>query len=667
MQSKKIEALKQKKIEIVESLNAGNLDIAKNILDTLDAKNEFYYCLYANYYYLSQQFDKGIKKLEDGLSNLPYSYEITYNLASLNCAKEDYLEGFYLFARCIRLASNDEQKEEALNQFNELKQLIERSDMSSNDIKSIFENAKLILREGDERTYPINRFQKSLVKETLMDASKDEYFIEMYKSMHINNLDMNTRFFFKTELVKGNKGNLFSINLKEKATLPIGLFDETGKIEVKGPNETYNYSNKVLTPNQINYLTFEKGKYTIASKYPFFLGSPIDLKPIKKSPQIILTIFIDGLSNYVIKNRLDELMPNTAEFFKDGYINNNCTTTGDWTLPSVASIYTGKTVLKHSLYHPTNHFEINKYNTLFTKSFKQSGYMTSQINNNWRITPTYGYFEDMDRILYQNYSGGFTAGEVVAETIEHLGTFSENNHFLWMGIEDLHDVADEINNDLMSQVHVAAQHRQSKNIGVTSVLSKYDPNKIKKYESELKRIDLHLSSIYSYLGRNYDKENILVAIISDHGQTYLKQDDYLLHEPKREVPFMLVGKGIAPKVSNEVASILDLYPTIAHIAGVDIILQEGVVLRDFGGKGREFSITETIHPNQPYLVTITDDRFIFRFKTLDNLTGNGVINLENYNAVLLDKQTFEDVKGINPKKFEYYCEYVVNRALKLQN
>lgn len=667
MQSKKIEALKQKKVDIVESLNAGNLDVAKNILDSLSVKNEFYYSLYANYYYLLGQYEDGINVLLEGLESLPYSYELPYNLASLKCANEDYVEGFWLFARCMRIATTEDQKAEATQQFNELKQLIEGSDMSSTKVKEIFDYANQILSEGDERIYPFNRYQKSLVKQMLVDSSNNEYFIEMYKSMHIRNLDLNSRFFFKTELVKGNKGSSFYVNVKGRTTLPIGVFDDSDTIEVKGLNETYTFPRDVLTSNQINYLTVEEaGEYRVTSKKPFFLGSPIDLQPLKNTHQIILTIFIDGLSNYVIKENLQKLMPNTAEFFKDGYINNNCTTTGDWTLPSVASIYTGKTVLEHSLYHPSNHFEINKYNTLFTKNFKQSGYMTAQINNNWRITPTYGYFEDMDRILYQNYLGGFTVGEVVAETVEHLGTFKDNNHFLWVGIEDLHDVADEINNDLMTQVHVSAQYRQSKNVGITSVLSDYDPNKIKKYESELKRIDLHLSTIYNFLDKNYGKENILVAIISDHGQTYLKQDDYLLHEPKREVPFMLVGKGVQAKVSNEVASILDLYPTIAKLAGVEVNPNEGAVLKDFDGSGREFAITETIHPNQPYLVAITDAEHIFRFKTQENLSGNGVVDLEKFEAVLLQKDTLVDVTSQYKEKFEGYIDYVLDRAMKLQ-
>lgn len=351
-----------------------------------------------------------------------------------------------------------------------------------------------------------------------------------------------------------------------------------------------------------------------------------------------MSIFVDGLANTAIEKNLSELMPNTYNFFSRGYINNNCYTSGDWTLPSVSAIYTGKTTINHGLYHPTNHFELNRYNRLFTEDFKEQGYLTAQVNNDWRVTPTYGYLQGMDRIVYQTSSGGFWAGEVVTEAIEHLETFKNNNHFLWVSLMDLHDVADEINNDLMTQVNLPAEYRQKKNLGPTSVLSKYDINKIKKYDVELKRVDLHLSNLFNYLENTFGMENILVSLISDHGQTYLKEDEYLLHEPKRKVPFMLAGGNIKPQISQELSSIVDIFPTMANIVGVNVNPQEGRVLKDFGGEGREYALTETLHPKQPYLVAITDSEHIFRFKTKENVTDNTLIDLEHYEAVLLDKK-----------------------------
>lgn len=663
-----IATLKKSKEEITYCLNNGLLKEAKEKLDKINIRNEWYYSLFANYYYQTGEYEQGIILLDKALTEIPFSFEITFNLASLKSAIGDQIESLWLFARCIKVASCDEERKEALNYLNQIIEILkEDSTLLPEQLRSVLDVTERILKEGDERTYPINRFNESLIKKIIKDSSGNEYFTEMYKSMNVMDIDDNSRYFFKSELLQGITTKSFSFKINSETTLPIALFEQYDEIFVEGPKNNYRFPGNVLSCNQFNYLTFNDiGEYKVYSNKPFFAAKPINLKPTFNSTKSIITIFVDGLSNSAIEGKLHELMPYTYKFFSNGYINNNCYTTGDWTLPSVSSMYTGKTTLHHGLYHPTNHFELNSNNQLFTKYYQQKGYFTAQINNDWRVTPTYGYLEGMDRILYQNYAGGFTAGEVVAEAIEHLETFKENKHFLWISLMDLHDVADEINNDLMSQIRVSAEYRQNRNLGATSVLSSYDPNKIKKYEAELKRIDIHLSNLYNYLESSLGKENIIVALVSDHGQTYFKQDDFLLHEPRRKVPFMLAGGNIENKVSDELCSIIDVFPTISKLAGVKVDNQEGVVLKDFGGNGRDMAITETIHPDQPYLVAITDAEHIFRFKTKSNVTTNGKVDLEYYEAQLLELKTLNDVSLLFKEKLEHYCEEVIQRAMKLQ-
>ncbi|NLY80595.1 MAG: sulfatase-like hydrolase/transferase [Lysinibacillus sp.] len=654
--------------QIKKLLNEGALSEAKLKLDKLSVYNEGFYSLYANYYYLTGNYEEGISLLEEGMKQIPFSFEITYNLALLKSLIGDFINSLYLFAKCIRVSTNSTDKKDALEQFVEvMEQLKLDSKLSNSEIMKHIDEAKKIINETDEREYPINRFNESLVDKVVKDRENNLYLTKMYKSFTVNNVDNFTRYFFKNEIMPGTTTDSYTITIESNTTVPIGLIGEYDDVHVEGPDCNYVFPKDTLNPNQFNYYTFQiPGEYKFSSNFPFFIGKPIHLKPKKNDVQVIVSIFIDGFAQSTIENNFEKLMPNTFRFFSKGYINNNCYTTGDWTLPSVSAIYTGKTTVNHGLYHPLYHYELNKYNRLFTEDFKTNGYLTAQINNDWRVTPTYGYIQGMDRILYQNSVGGFFAGEVIAETIEHLETFKDNNHFLWISLMDLHDVADEIYNDLYSQVHLPAENRQNKNLGPTSVLSKYDPDKIKKYDVELQRIDLHLSNLLNYLEKTFGMENILVSLLSDHGQTYLKEDEFLLHEPKRKVPFMLAGSNIEPKVSNEICSIIDIFPTMAKIAGVEVDSQEGKVLKDFGGEGREFAMTETLHPAQPYLVAITDEQHIFRFQTKENVTSNTLIDLEYYEAWLLNKDTLEDVTKDNMDKLQMYCDMVIERASKLQ-
>lgn len=669
MQSEVIIIQKQKLKNIQKKIIDLDFEGLDSDFKSIDIKSETYYSLLSNYLYLIQKYEDAKLVLKEGIIQKPFSFELTYNLAMIELVMGETEAGLLNLAKCISLAKfSKEFFEEANLQFNKWVDFIQNSDnYSLEEKKSLFNRAKEILKKGNEKCYPINANDTSLIKKTVKDSKNNLYFTSLYQAYGITDVNQDTRLFFTTEMLKGEISKTSRLNLKGPAIIPINPLFSDSELIVEGPETKYNFKKNALDKEQTSYLRFDgNGEYLITSKEDIFIGDKIPLLDEKKSPQIILNIFIDGLAETVIEERLKELMPKTFRFFKDGYINTNCRTTGDWTLPSVAAIYTGKTSLKHGVYHPDLDCKVNKHNELFTASFKKAGYFTSQINNDWRITPTYGYLEDMDRILYQSYVGGFKAGQVVSETIEHLETFKNKNHFMWMSIMDLHDVADGIDNDLMSQVSTDALYRQNKKVGVTSVLSDFDPSKIKKYESEIQRVDLHLSSLYSYLEREFGKENIIVSLISDHGQTYLQHDEFLLHEPKRKVPFMLVGHGIPNKISNELSSIIDIFPSIAKLAGIELDSQEGCILKDFGGTGRDIALTETIHPHQPYMIALTDEEHIFRFKTIDAVNYNCLVDLEEFNVQLLEINTLKDVTQTHKNKVNEYINFVINHAKQIQ-
>lgn len=670
MKNKIIELLKNKLEVLTEYLNLKKYaQFEDAIKNNEQQKNGEYVTILANYHYLLCNYEMGINLLEEALVKTPFSIDLNYNLGMLQTVNEDFEGALLTFAKCLKLTNQSEPIfKEIEAQINQLVGYIqELQTISTSEKKEILNLTESILKSKNEKSYPLDLNDRSLIRNIVSDTSNKKYITQLYGASFISDIDQNSRFFFKTELLPGEIVNQIEVDVQDEVVVPLTFVNKQCGVAISEASMNYQFGPKELTFNQINYLKLNAtGKHTIRAHEEIFVGNPISLKDDKKNPQIILNIFIDGLAQTVIEDNLETLMPNTYNFFNDGYINKNCYTTGDWTLPSVAAMYTGKTTLNHNIYHPDLDCKVNEHNRLFTSDFKESGYFTSQVNNDWRITPTYGYLEDMDRILYQNYSGGYTVGHVVTDTIEHLETFKEKNHFMWMSIMDLHDVADGIDNDLMTQVNTDATYRQNKEVGVTSVLSSYDFNKIKKYEAELKRIDVHLAGLYSYLEREFGKENIIVSLVSDHGQTYLKQDEFLLHEPKRKVPFMLVGHNVPKQVSYEISSIIDIFPTIAKLANVPVNSQEGSVLKDFGGEGREFALTETLHPNQPYLVALTDEQHIFRYQTEAKTTYNGLVDLEEITVQLLDKETLEDVTKDYQDKVESYTEWVTLRAIQIQ-
>ena len=651
-----------KKREIEEAFKNKNYNLVKQQLKSFSIKNEFFYTASANYYYSLEEIDKGIEALEKSLSHFSNSFEIYFNLATLLSIKEEYKKSILAYARAIKLASTDEDKNEALSKVNELLQVLQ-SDVSNSkvELQEIAHQAQQIIQEFDDRIYPLNRYSESLIRK----VHNGNELTNLYRAMGVEDIDVNSRFHFKAELFKGVATKEITLAIDKPSVLPLSFIEGISQITITTPTKELQFKMGTLDKNHYNYLRLEEaGSYMIKADTEIFVGNPLPLRDDakKNTPKLVVSLFIDGLSGKFLEEHIDDYMPRTAAFFKEGYINTNCYTTGDWTYPSVSSLLTGKTTLTHGRHHPTNYFDFTKYNRIFFNDIKEAGYTTAQFNNNWRMTPTYGYSEGMDRTIYQNFLGGFAAGEVISEAIEHIETFKETPQYVWLSLTDLHDVADEINDNFLSQVDSPMWSRTDKNLGATSVQSKYDENKIERYKHEMKRLDLHLSTLYNYLLANYQTKDILITLFSDHGQTYFSQEEFLLHEYRTKIPFMMVGNNIKAEKSNELSSIIDIFPTMMNQLNITADVHEGKLLQKFDGGGREFTITETIHPDQPYLVTLKTSNLEYRFKTVDNVDGNCRVDLTDYIFYVIDRSTSQEVE----KYEEYYLEYIIKRALQLQ-
>lgn len=112
-------------------------------------------------------------------------------------------------------------------------------------------------------------------------------------------------FFFKIELLQGKATDAFAFDINNSTTLPIALFEDYDEIIVEGPKINYHFPKNVLRSNQFNYFTFtDVGEYKLTSSKPFFVGKPVNLKPTLKQTQAVITLFVDGLANSVIEEKL---------------------------------------------------------------------------------------------------------------------------------------------------------------------------------------------------------------------------------------------------------------------------------------------------------------------------------------------------------------------------
>lgn len=197
------------------------------------------------------------------------------------------------------------------------------------------------------------------------------------------------------------EGLRYSITLEEDSIIPILTTENLTSIKITYNNEDYKIDQ--IFNNKYYYYTL-KGNIEITSDKNIIIGKPIKLAKNKNNKDLVLTIFIDGLSYAFLEEQgLENIMPNTYKFFNKGTIFKKCYTVGEWTLPSVASMCTGLHTTQHHLFHPSRKDSIqNNIKTLF-EIYQDEGYNTCIINNDWRITPEYGYLRGIDRFIYKTY------------------------------------------------------------------------------------------------------------------------------------------------------------------------------------------------------------------------------------------------------------------------
>ncbi|MGI2296568.1 sulfatase-like hydrolase/transferase [Paenibacillus sp. GXUN7292] len=669
--SKQLTFLKLLRSEIQDSIINNHLEQAENKIKEYSTylNDSDFYNFKATYHFKKGELKEALATLLEGVKKHPFNYVINFNLGLICEENKDFMSGMKYYVYAAKYSRNKEESSASIESFNRIVQILANSTISGESIKLKIEECKKLLQAADARVYPLDENQDSLVRVVRRKDTKNEFMINMYKTNSIVDVNTSTRLLFKTELFNGKENkSVMEYELKVPSLVPISLIDTLTKVDFYLNDHKYQFSEEHFAINKFYYLRFnDPGVLKIVANKPMFVGNPISMIDKPKNPRLVMKIFIDGLSQKFLEQKgIEDLMPNTYSFFKEGFVSNNCYATSEWTLPSKASINTGRYPTNHKLLHPEFDFDFNSDITMMSEYLKENGYFTSYICNNWRTTPTFGYYKGFDRIVYKNFIGGMDCREVIMEAIEHIESFHEKNQYLAISFMDLHDVPDEIENNLYSQARTDIINRlNSNNKGKTSVLTKYDENKLIKYREEIKRLDFFLGLLFDFINKRYTNEEVLIVMHSDHGQTFLEPSNSILHDSRRKIPVMMKGQGVPNLVSDEIMESVDILPIILNCCGIELPNNiDGKLPKCLGGENeRNFAITHVIHPNQPYRAAISDKDHDFQLETIENVANDLSIKIERYTVKLLNKHTFENESEVNREKVEFY-EKVVFEHIK---
>ena len=328
----------------------------------------------------------------------------------------------------------------------------------------------------------------------------------------------------------------------------------------------------------------------------------------------------------------EKIMPFTSSFFKEGVTFQNHFSNAEWTLPSVPTFFTGQRQQGHGFFDPKGNHILGKDSLILSELFKKNDYLTFQASGNWRMSPAYGYVKGFDRTIYKKE---MDSQEIIFSFLEHMRTFKDRDHFVWLSFLEVHhllkmipDISNQVANGISAHRVTPWYDPENK---AKSVFRSRDSNLSEIYLNEIKRLDHYLKVIYDFVEDNFKNNEVLVTLVSDHGQAFLTSDQHPLAIRRTKVPWMIRGGNIPQQDSSEFTENVDVFDTL--IKCCDLTVEEHtsdshipVVLG--GDTEREFVFSQTIYPGQTYKAVIRDQYFEYRFESRTLVQPNGDVEGE---------------------------------------
>jgi hypothetical protein len=510
----------------------------------------------------------------------------------------------------------------------------------------------LLDKEEKKYTFPWSRNGKiKLIGVPLfIDKDKYSYYAQYYEEAFlIDSIKITENYKYKVEIYKAklyNKFKIIKLKFIEESLLPISFLDNNflnSNLFIKDNSIDIYVNNKKhilegLIQNRYHKLIFNKGDHcTIKTNKNILVGKPISLvQNITHKKKFILTIFIDAFSASLFeKYPLEELAPNTYNFFSKGVIFDKCYSNAEFTTTSLSSMSTGKYVHKNNFYHPRIRQTIGTTQKMINQYFKDEDYFTQLISGNYGQNPSQGYCQGYDRTIYKN---SLKHQEVIYELIDSFRVFKNRDIFTWLSIFDVHHPLNELPSfsacrDIKLDGHNYARDADAKMTKTT--FRTYCPKTTERHIAEIKKIDYHLKFLYDFIENNFNDDNMLISFVSDHAASFVidsKKKGSLLRKEKTNVPFMIRGTSYKNIRSSEVIENVDILPTILNSCNIQYNENhiDGKIPKVLGGKGKDYIFTESIYPGQTYKASIKDDKYECFLEGKALMKDDGKINLKKY-------------------------------------
>lgn len=327
----------------------------------------------------------------------------------------------------------------------------------------------------------------------------------------------------------------------------------------------------------------------------------------KRKKMNVIIILIDALrpDHMGIYGYHRDTTPHIDKFARKSIIFDRTYSSAQWTIPSIAALFSASYPDKHNVYAPPDAKMLNKLpaNILtLAESMRQQGFITSALTTQTWLQPDLGFdqgFDDWDVIrgfnlkpvINLNPREGEWLNDAVFESLDELKN-SEYPFFLYLhymgphvpyvvppefsGTFPPHKASPELMRllDTPDNNLFLIKYEEMKAIALRGDLDPDDVNYMKaRYDEKIFYTDWVIKQLFDKLETLGFMENTMIILTSDHGEAFNEHNNIYhtctLYEEEIRVPLIIYCPSL-PLHKMRVGSItelIDIYPTILDIMG----------------------------------------------------------------------------------------------------
>lgn len=421
----------------------------------------------------------------------------------------------------------------------------------------------------------------------------------------------------------------------KKYIIPLAGNDSSQEVEIATHEKQYN---AVLGKWEYSYYRIEE-PVKIRGANEFVVGKPVLLEHSPKRKKVVLNILVDALSWQAMKEQNYTLLPNIMKFFSKGVIFNQHFSVAEYTFPSLTTIEAGIYTHKSQVFNDAVNMPLSPEYKVLSEQMRDLGYYCVNIMGCPSLHYT-GAGRGYDRQIINSYAQRVYEG--VERTIQQLEAFGECDQFLLLHVLDVHPwPVNMISMPVASQTCLSLEDRlwQTKE-KVASVNLKYSPLYAHANMMGVKNTDRSLGVLFDYLESHYDDDEYVVQLYSDHGSSVYDNSPYMMSRYQTGAAYMARGADVpALGIVNELTSAVDIYQVMAKLHGFETPENtDGNLPAAFGGKEREYTISNSIFPGQTYKLCIRTQQYEFQLESKEFVDVDGTVDLTGASMYILDRR-----------------------------